>query len=74
MRRSAAVWILLTWATSVVGVVVSVWLGDWAAVAYALNAAVCAAGWLMQTRRAEYWETYAVSISAAYGLTNPDDD
>jgi hypothetical protein len=57
--RRVLVWCVLTWVSSTVGVVVSVWAGNWAAVLYATNAAVLAAGWYLACWRWAEWQAVA---------------
>lgn len=58
----------VTWAASVVGVVIAVVTRDWLIAAWALNAAVCAAGWFMAARRWAAWRSLALSTLSATAI------
>jgi hypothetical protein len=57
--RGVVTWVLITWVSSVFGVVLTVWRGDWLSALYAANAAVCAAGWGLSAARWAEWRAIA---------------
>lgn len=57
--RGVVGWVLFTWLTAVVGVVLSVTAGNWVAAGYAVNSAVCAAGWWQAASRWAEWRATA---------------
>jgi hypothetical protein len=60
--RGVVVWVLGTWLTSVVGVVLCLWRGDWLPAVYAANAAICAAGWALSASRWAEWRAAAEAM------------
>lgn len=57
--RGVVGWCLFTWLSAVVGVVLMLWAGNWVAALYAVNAAVCAAGWWLSASRWAEWRAAA---------------
>ena len=57
--RGVVGWVLFTWVTCVVGVVLTAATGNWLAALYAVNAAICAAGWWLSAARWAEWRAVA---------------
>jgi hypothetical protein len=76
--RRIAVAVAVTWAGAVVGVVAGIWAGDWRAIVWALNSAICAAGWWIAVRQWLLWRSLAFDTLGAagtlLGTVNPPED
>lgn len=68
--RGVVGWVLLTWLSSVVGVVLLLFAGNWPAALYAVNASICAAGWFLSSAR---WAELRALLEAERTAGNDDD-
>jgi len=59
--RGVVWWVLGTWLSCVFGVVLFVYAGNWAAAAYAVNSAICAAGWYLAASQWAAWKHEALT-------------
>lgn len=56
---------VVTWLWSCIGVATAIWQHDWLVLAWAANAAIVAAGWLMAARQWSWWRAMALEGAQA---------
>ena len=72
--RTAATWCVVSWLALCVGAVLAALTHDWLVLAYALNGAICAAGWVLATMQWGRWRVVALQGMALLEQIRQDPD